>query len=58
MRFGLHSVSLHTCSGPATADAYAATGVGRLILCPQPTLNHAGLTQFITTTAQTLSLQP
>ena len=40
---------------PVTVERYAAIGVDRLILRPQPTLDAAGLEQFVTTTAQTLA---
>jgi probable F420-dependent oxidoreductase len=42
----------------ATAERYAAVGVDRLVLRPQPTLDSAGLEQFVAATAQTLSMQP
>jgi probable F420-dependent oxidoreductase len=42
----------------ATVERYAAVGVDRLILRPQPTLDSAGLEQFVATTARTLRLQP
>jgi hypothetical protein len=35
---------------------YAAVGVDRLVLRPQPTLDAAGLEQFVTTTARTLGI--
>ena len=42
----------------ATVKRYAAAGVDRLVLRPQPTLDSAGLEQFVVTTAQTLGMQP
>lgn len=41
---------------PAMVEAYAAAGVERLILRPQPTLDRTGLEQFVETTARTLAL--
>jgi probable F420-dependent oxidoreductase len=43
---------------PETVERYAAIGVERLILRPQPTLDSAGLEQFVTRTAQTLAIAP
>jgi hypothetical protein len=40
---------------PGTVARYAAIGVDRLILRPQPTLDGAGLEQFIAMTAQALA---
>jgi probable F420-dependent oxidoreductase len=40
----------------SSVQRYAAVGVDRLILRPQPTLEAAGLEQFVTTTAQTLGM--
>jgi len=40
-----------------TVERYAAIGVDRLILRPQPTLDGAGLEQFVARTAQTLGIQ-
>jgi probable F420-dependent oxidoreductase len=40
----------------SAVQRYAAVGVDRLVLRPQPTLDAAGLEQFVTTTAQTLGL--
>jgi probable F420-dependent oxidoreductase len=42
---------------PATVEGYAALGVERLVLRPQPTLDAAGLEQFVATTARTLGIQ-
>ncbi len=42
---------------PRTVERYAAIGVDRLILRPRPTLDGAGLEQFVTRTAQTLAMQ-
>jgi probable F420-dependent oxidoreductase len=42
---------------PETVERYAAIGVDRLILRPQPTLDGAGLEQFVVRTAQTLGIQ-
>jgi probable F420-dependent oxidoreductase len=41
-----------------TVKRYAAAGVDRLVLRPQPTFDSAGLEQFVVTTAQTLGMQP
>jgi probable F420-dependent oxidoreductase len=41
-----------------TVKRYAAVGVDRLVLRPQPTLDSAGLEQFVTTTARALNIQP
>lgn len=41
---------------PATVERYAAVGVHRLVLRPQPTLDGAGLERFVTVTAQTLGM--
>ena len=38
------------------AKRYAAVGVDRLVLRPQPTLDGAGLEQFVATTARTLGM--
>jgi len=43
---------------PTAVEAYAGAGVDRLILRPQPTLDRAGLEEFVATTARALSLQP
>jgi probable F420-dependent oxidoreductase len=43
---------------PATVQRYAAAGVDRLVLRPQPTLDAAGLEQFVTTTARSLGMSP
>jgi probable F420-dependent oxidoreductase len=43
---------------PGTVELYAAIGVDRLILRPQPTLDGTGLEQFIATMAQTLAMEP
>jgi probable F420-dependent oxidoreductase len=40
----------------STVQRYAAVGVDRLVLRPQPTLDAAGLEQFVTTTARTLGI--
>jgi probable F420-dependent oxidoreductase len=40
----------------ATAQRYAAVGVDRLVLRPQPTLDSAGLEQFVAETARTLGM--
>lgn len=40
----------------ATVQRYAAVGVDRLVLRPQPTLDSAGLEQFVVTTARTLEI--
>jgi probable F420-dependent oxidoreductase len=42
---------------PATVKRYATVGVDRLVLRPQPTLDGAGLEQFVATTARTLGMQ-
>lgn len=42
---------------PGTVERYAAIGVDRLILRPQPTLDGAGLEQFVAMTARTLAIQ-
>jgi probable F420-dependent oxidoreductase len=42
----------------ATVQRYAAVGVDRLVLRPQPTLDSAGLEQFVAATARTLGMQP
>jgi len=41
---------------PGTVERYAAIGVDRLILRPQPTLAEADVEQFIATTAQSLAM--
>jgi probable F420-dependent oxidoreductase len=41
---------------PGSVERYAAVGVDRLVLRPQPTLDAAGLEQFVATTARTLGL--
>ena len=41
---------------PGTVERYAAVGVDRLVLRPQPTLDAAGLEQFVATTARTLGM--
>jgi Luciferase-like monooxygenase len=43
---------------PETVQRYAAVGVDRLVLRPQPTLDSAGLEHFVVTMARTLGLQP
>jgi hypothetical protein len=40
----------------ATVERYAAIGIDRLILRPQPTLAEANVERFITTTAQALKI--
>src|SRR5262245_55580813 len=42
---------------PEMVERYVAIGVDRLILRPQPTLDGAGLEQFVARTAQTLGIQ-
>jgi probable F420-dependent oxidoreductase len=42
---------------PATVERYAAVGVDRLVLRPQPTLDSTGLEQFVGTMARTLGMQ-
>lgn len=42
---------------PATVERYAAVGVDRLVLRPRPTLDAAGLEQFVAMTARTLGIQ-
>jgi probable F420-dependent oxidoreductase len=42
---------------PATVERYAAVGVDRLVLRPQPGLDSAGLEQFIGTMGRTLGMQ-
>jgi alkanesulfonate monooxygenase SsuD/methylene tetrahydromethanopterin reductase-like flavin-dependent oxidoreductase (luciferase family) len=42
---------------PATVERYAAVGVDRLVLRPRPTLDSAGLEQFVGTLARTLGMQ-
>jgi alkanesulfonate monooxygenase SsuD/methylene tetrahydromethanopterin reductase-like flavin-dependent oxidoreductase (luciferase family) len=42
---------------PADVQRYAAIGVDRLVLRPQPTLDAAGLENFVATMAQTLGLE-
>ncbi len=42
---------------PGTVERYAAIGVDRLILRPQPTLDGAGLEGFVARMAQTLGIQ-
>jgi alkanesulfonate monooxygenase SsuD/methylene tetrahydromethanopterin reductase-like flavin-dependent oxidoreductase (luciferase family) len=41
---------------PETVQRYASIGVDRLVLRPQPTLDAAGLEQFVSTTAKTLGM--
>jgi hypothetical protein len=41
----------------ATVERYAAVGVDRLVLRPQPTLDSTGLEQFVGTMARTLGMQ-
>ena len=41
---------------PGTVERYAAIGVDRLILRPQPTLAEADVEQFIANTAQSLAM--
>jgi hypothetical protein len=40
----------------ATVERYTAVGIDRLVLRPQPTLDAAGLEQFVATTARTLGM--
>ncbi|HXH13810.1 MAG TPA: LLM class F420-dependent oxidoreductase [Alphaproteobacteria bacterium] len=42
---------------PATVERYAAIGVDRLVLRPQPTLDGPGLEQFVVTTARALGIR-
>ena len=39
-------------------ERYAAVGVDRLVLRPHPTLDPAGLEQFVATMARTLNMSP
>jgi len=41
---------------PSTVERYVAAGVDRLVLRPQPTLDVAGLEQFVATMARTLGM--
>jgi hypothetical protein len=43
---------------PETVQRYAAVGVDRLVLRPQPALAGVMLERFVVTTAQTLGIQP
>jgi hypothetical protein len=43
---------------PDTVERYAAVGVDRLVLRPQPALAGEMLERFVMTTAQTLGIPP
>ena len=62
MKYGLHSVNLHTCSYPddipdkPLREAYAAAGVDRLILRPRPEMDVQALERFTADTGSALGL--
>jgi hypothetical protein len=58
MKFGLHSVNLHTCGYPdAAARIGRAAGVDRLIVRPRPEMDAAALERFAAEAGRALGLR-